>query len=91
MESALPASTGHEGSPNDLKWMKMMKNHMPRCLGSLDLNLIVHIWAILKQPVRHRSPPPSPKHQLREYILEEWCAWFQRLYAKVQSSYSDSL
>ena len=32
---------------------------------------------------RQRSPPPSSKHQMREYLLEEWCSIppveFQRL------------
>ncbi len=33
-----------------------------------------HLREILEQRVRPRSPPPSSKHQMREYLLEEWCS-----------------
>ncbi len=35
---------------------------------------IKHLWEILDQRVRQCSPPPSPKHQMREYLLEERCS-----------------
>ncbi len=47
--------------------------HMLWPSQSPDLNPLEHLWRILGQRVRQRSPPPSSKHQMREYLLEEWC------------------
>ena len=52
-------------------------NHMLWPSQSPDLNPIEHLWEILDRRVRQRSPPPSSKHQMREYLLEEWCSSLQ--------------
>lgn len=72
-----------------IKWLDMDRNNINHMLAPLlDLNPTIHLWAILK----HHSPPASPKHQLREYLLEETCSFFlvrfQIIYDKVHSSCS---
>ncbi len=52
-------------------------NHMLWSSQSPDLNPIKHIWEILYRRVRQRFPPLSLKHQMREYLLEEWCSSVQ--------------
>ena len=51
-------------------------NHMPWPSQSPDLNPTEHLWETLDR-VRQRSSPPSSKHQMREYLLEEWCSSLQ--------------
>ncbi len=62
-------STGHEGPLNGLmrKWLR-------------DENDVNHILWPSQSPVRvrQRSPSPSSKHQIREYLLEEWCSSLQQ-------------
>ena len=48
-------------------------NHMPWPAQSLDLNQIEHLWEILNQRLRQRFPPPSTKHHIMKFLLEEWC------------------
>lgn len=49
---------------------------------SPDLNSDEQVWNFLEQHVSQQSTPPSI-HQLRDYLLEEWCLihliQFQRL------------
>ena len=40
---------------------------------SPDLNPIEHLWEILERCLRQRFPPPSTKHQIMEFLVEEWC------------------
>ncbi len=47
-------------------------NHKLWPSQSPDLNPIQHVWEILDRRVRQHSPPPSSKHQIGEYLLEEW-------------------
>lgn len=37
-----------------------------------DINLIEHLLESLVAHVRHRSPSASSKHNLKEYLSEEW-------------------
>lgn len=64
-------------------------NHMLWPSQSPDLNPIEHLWEILEQRVRQRSPPPLSKEQMREYLSEEWCSIppleFQKLVESMQS------
>jgi transposase len=48
----------------------------------LDLNPNEQVWEILKWRLRPRFPPPSTKHQIMEFLVEEWCR-FKSLYASV--------
>ena len=41
------------------------------CL-SPDLNPIEDLWEILESSLSQRFPPPSTKHQMMEYLVEEW-------------------
>ncbi len=58
-------------------------NHMLWPSQPPDLNPIEHLSGILDRHVRKRSPPRLSKHQIREYLLEEWYSFppveFQRL------------
>jgi hypothetical protein len=44
-------------------------NRMPCLSQSPDLNPIEHLWEILEQ----LFPPPSTKHQMMAFLMEEWC------------------
>ncbi len=37
-------------------------------------NPIEHLWEILDRRVQQHSPPPLSTHQMKEYLLEEWCS-----------------
>ncbi len=63
-------------------------NHMLWPSQSPDFNPIEHLWEILDWRVRQRSPPPSSKRQMREYVLEEWCC---RINTKAHWSCSGSM
>jgi transposase len=56
---------------------------MPWPSQSPDLNTIEDLWEILEQHLRQRFPAPSTKHQIMEFLVEEWCRIppieFQRL------------
>lgn len=47
---------------------------MPWPSQSLDLNLIKHLWEIFDRHGRQGAPPSSSKHQMRDFLLEEWCS-----------------
>ena len=47
--------------------------HMPWLSQSPDLNPFEHLWEILERRLRQRFPPPSTKHQIMEFLMEEWC------------------
>lgn len=54
-------------------WTDQYENVVPRSLQSVDLNSTKHLQEIFDQPVRQCSPPPSPKLQMSECVLEERC------------------
>ncbi len=41
---------------------------------SLDLNSAEHLWEILEQRVGAALFTTIIKHQMKEYLLEEWCS-----------------
>ncbi len=57
------------------EWFDMNHTLWPSQLP--DFNPTEHLWEILDWHVRQRSPPPSSKHQMRDYLLEEWCSSVQ--------------
>ena len=40
---------------------------------SPDLNPTEHLWEILELRLRQCFPPLSTKHQITEWLMEEWC------------------
>ena len=63
-------------------------NHMSWLSQSPDLTPIEHLWEIVERHLGQSCPPPSTKHQMMEFIVEEWCC--TRIYAKVLWSCSGS-
>jgi transposase len=45
---------------------------MPWPPGSPDMNIIEHVWAILKSKIKKRRPQPSNLDQLWVAAQEEW-------------------
>ncbi len=61
------------------KWHLMQENNVwgsssSRLILPPDFNLIEHLWKILEWCAQQRSPPPSSKHQMKE-----WCSSLQLL------------
>ena len=44
---------------------------MPWPSQSPDLNAIEHLWEIVERHLRQRFPAPT-KHQIMEFLMEEW-------------------
>ena len=57
-----------------------LKEGSQRSIGGLksvcqspDLNPVEHLRAILDWRLREHFLPPSTKHQIMEFLMEEWC------------------
>ena len=42
-------------------------------LQSHDLNQIKNLWEILERHLRQHFPPPSTKHPIMQFLMEECC------------------
>ena len=48
-------------------------NHMPSQSPDLNPINLKSLWVILEWCLRQRFQPPSTKHQIMEFLVEQWC------------------
>jgi hypothetical protein len=65
-------ATSHTATITQSTLSSLKLDTMPWPPGSPDMNIIEHVWAILKQQIKKRRPYPCNMDQLWEAAQEEW-------------------